>query len=142
MLSHRALLALYRLSQAARLSQCIGNVGPFGPQSFRSGSSTAEAPALKTKLRELYKRVHPDLFHDYPLAKDSNEHSFKLLQVPQTCPDVILMLLYTELADVNNSPLACAGVPRCCQERGRGGPVGRRALQISVLPSQGQRGGW
>ncbi|CAL5229048.1 g12297 [Coccomyxa viridis] len=31
-------------------------------------------------LRELYKRVHPDLFHDVPHAREANEHSFKLLQ--------------------------------------------------------------
>ncbi|CAL8469784.1 g9326 [Coccomyxa elongata] len=35
---------------------------------------------LKVQLRELYKRVHPDLFHDIPFARQANEHSFKLLQ--------------------------------------------------------------
>ena len=29
----------------------------------------AGAPSLKTKLRELYKKVHPDLFHDYHPAR-------------------------------------------------------------------------
>ena len=44
-------------------------------------SKAKGAPELKLQLRELYKRVHPDLFHDHPLARDANEHSFKLLQV-------------------------------------------------------------
>ena len=41
----------------------------------------AEPPVLKKVLRELYKRIHPDLFHDVPHAREANEHSFKLLQV-------------------------------------------------------------
>ena len=48
---------------------------------FASGDASAEPPVLKKVLRELYKRVHPDLFHDVPHAREANEHSFKLLQV-------------------------------------------------------------
>lgn len=49
----------------------------------------APLPTLKAQLRELYKRIHPDTFHDHPEARDANEHSFKALQVvieiPQQC---------------------------------------------------------
>ena len=38
------------------------------------------SPALKVQLRELYKRIHPDRFHGFPPARDTNERSFKLLQ--------------------------------------------------------------
>jgi hypothetical protein len=76
MLRGRALLTIHRASKAAQLLPILPCINAC-PQ-----STAAEAPALKTKLRELYKRVHPDLFHDFPVARDSNEHSFKLLQVP------------------------------------------------------------
>ena len=42
--------------------------------------SAANAPSLKTQIRELYKRVHPDKFHGFPPARDANEKSFKMLQ--------------------------------------------------------------
>lgn len=42
--------------------------------------STSGVPALKSQLRELYKRIHPDRFHAFPPARDTNERSFKLLQ--------------------------------------------------------------
>jgi len=35
---------------------------------------------LRHRLKDLYKKVHPDLFHDDPLAKGVNERNFKLLQ--------------------------------------------------------------
>ncbi|UPQ99913.1 DUF4461 domain-containing protein [Chloropicon primus] len=35
---------------------------------------------IKSKLNQLYKLVHPDLFHSHPEAKEENERSFKLLQ--------------------------------------------------------------
>lgn len=38
-------------------------------------------PTLKQRLRELYKKVHPDLFHSHPEAKESNGRSLQLLQV-------------------------------------------------------------
>ena len=44
-------------------------------------STQAAAPTLKTVLRQLYKKVHPDLFHGDQTARLANEHSFKLLQV-------------------------------------------------------------
>lgn len=42
--------------------------------------ATASKPSLKTQLRELYKRIHPDRFHGFPPARDANEKSFKMLQ--------------------------------------------------------------
>ena len=53
----------------------------FGTRAFASQQALAEPPVLKKVLRELYKRIHPDLFHDVPHAREANEHSFKLLQV-------------------------------------------------------------
>ncbi|GIL79845.1 hypothetical protein Vretimale_12462 [Volvox reticuliferus] len=44
------------------------------------GGEPRRAMPLRPALRLLYKRVHPDLFHDLPRAKDENERSFKLLQ--------------------------------------------------------------
>lgn len=35
---------------------------------------------MKSKLRELYKRIHPDLFHQHPEAQAENSRSFQLLQ--------------------------------------------------------------
>lgn len=40
----------------------------------------ATKPSLKTQLRELYKRIHPDRFHGFPPAREANEKSFKMLQ--------------------------------------------------------------
>lgn len=40
----------------------------------------AETPLLKEKLRQLYKLVHPDLLHDFPRERSSNEQSFQVLQ--------------------------------------------------------------
>lgn len=37
-------------------------------------------PSLKTQLRALYKRVHPDLFQQHPEAQAENSRSFQLLQ--------------------------------------------------------------
>ena len=45
-----------------------------------SGGQVDVEREIKSKMRQLYKRVHPDLFHDYPEAKEENEKSFKLLQ--------------------------------------------------------------
>eukprot|EP00877_Chromochloris_zofingiensis_P009526 jgi/Chrzof1/4827/Cz15g00240.t1 len=43
-------------------------------------SSKSNKPTLKSALRSLYKKVHPDLFTDFPAEKAENERSFKLLQ--------------------------------------------------------------
>lgn len=59
-------------------------------QHYSTEIQKSEPPLLKVQLRELYKRVHPDLFHDTPFARQANEHSFKLLQVGSTCADDIM----------------------------------------------------
>ena len=47
----------------------------------RSGAAKVDSEReIKTKMHQLYKRVHPDLFQAYPKAKEANEKSFKLLQ--------------------------------------------------------------
>ena len=56
-------------------------INPWSSISYSSQTLGREPPQLKVQLRELYKRVHPDLFHDIPFARQANEHSFKLLQV-------------------------------------------------------------
>ena len=46
----------------------------------------AAPPSLRSKLRELYKRVHPDLFQNHAEARQANERSFQLLQVGSHVP--------------------------------------------------------
>ncbi len=58
----------------------------FCRRGIASHDAPSEPPVLKKVLRELYKRVHPDLFHDVPHAREANEHSFKLLQVTYMAP--------------------------------------------------------
>ena len=43
-------------------------------------SATAEGKPLKAVLRQLYKRIHPDLFTDSPVEQAVNEKSFATLQ--------------------------------------------------------------
>ena len=57
----------------------------FCPRHLSTQERTSEPPLLKRVLRDLYKRVHPDLFHDVPHAREANEQSFKLLQVTSQC---------------------------------------------------------
>ena len=59
---------------------------PLCRRGFASQNASSEPSVLRKVLRELYKRVHPDLFHDVPHAREANEHSFKLLQVPCLAP--------------------------------------------------------
>ena len=59
---------------------------PLCRRGFASQNASSKPPVLRRVLRELYKRVHPDLFHDVPHAREANEHSFKLLQVPYVAP--------------------------------------------------------
>ena len=56
---------------SVRVSACV---------SCHVGLLAAKAPSLKTQIRELYKRIHPDKFHGFPPARDANEKSFKMLQ--------------------------------------------------------------
>ena len=82
-----------------------------GPRHLSTQERTSEPPLLKRVLRELYKRVHPDLFHDVPHAREANEQSFKLLQVhghfgqlPMTC-SIALMPMNARCA--HHAGLAC-----------------------------------
>ncbi|DBA76668.1 hypothetical protein WJX79_007357 [Trebouxia sp. C0005] len=59
-----------------RQAFCLYNVADSLSASF----ATASKPSLKSQLRELYKRIHPDKFHGFPPARDANEKSFKMLQ--------------------------------------------------------------
>jgi hypothetical protein len=45
-----------------------------------AGSSLAICDDAKAKLRLLYRKIHPDLFHGDEKARETNEKSFKLLQ--------------------------------------------------------------
>ena len=48
---------------------------------FASGSAAKSGDtSLKSQLRALYRLVHPDLFHDAQVEKETNEVSFKALQ--------------------------------------------------------------
>ncbi len=53
-------------------------------QAVQRCSTQVQLPALKAVLRQLYKKVHPDLFSDDQTARLANEHSFKLLQARGT----------------------------------------------------------
>ena len=52
----------------------------WGHRTLHAAPAPPDAPTLKTKLRALYKRVHPDLFQQHPEAQAENSRSFKLLQ--------------------------------------------------------------
>ena len=79
---------------------------------FASHDVSSEPPVLKRVLRELYKRVHPDLFHDVPHAREANEHSFKLLQVRCLVP--ACRLIDCKSTDViYQAPIAAATARYC-----------------------------
>lgn len=44
-------------------------------RAFSAAAAAAQPMALKTALRQLYKRVHPDLFADYPAEQVSATHT-------------------------------------------------------------------
>jgi hypothetical protein len=67
----------WRLASAASTAALATSAASSGD----AGTAQQQAPTLKAALRELYKRVHPDLFSDHPAERDENERSFKLLQV-------------------------------------------------------------
>lgn len=79
------LSALNRGCRSVQEDGCKGRLALYaalhGCRYVASDASNNSTPQLNVQLRELYKRVHPDLFHDIPLAMKANEHSFKLLQV-------------------------------------------------------------
>jgi hypothetical protein len=59
-----------------------GDCRPGGPRWLASQAAPAPAPAvpLKTLLRQLFLKVHPDLFTDAPQEQATNQKSFILLQ--------------------------------------------------------------
>lgn len=57
------------VSAGRAVSGVSSSPGAGGQRCF--GSSQGGAPPLKTQLRELYKRVHPDQFQDHPEAQAS-----------------------------------------------------------------------
>lgn len=76
---------MHRTSRAALLSPQLSLLSAIYSSGWQPAcfcSTDAPLPSLKSVLRELYKKVHPDLFHDDQTARLANEHSFKLLQVP------------------------------------------------------------
>ena len=83
---HRTLAAALPIPNR-RILQAILS---FARQPCCCCSTQAAAPSLKTVLRQLYRKVHPDLFHGDQTARLANEHSFKLLQV---CCSALLPLL-------------------------------------------------
>jgi hypothetical protein len=58
--------------EAAPPHRCRGFSSPAAP--------AAPPPALKAVLRQLYLRVHPDLFTDAPAEQATNQRSFIMLQ--------------------------------------------------------------
>eukprot|EP00878_Enallax_costatus_P022545 GHUV01023920.1.p1 GENE.GHUV01023920.1~~GHUV01023920.1.p1 ORF type:complete len:478 (+),score=168.44 GHUV01023920.1:402-1835(+) len=72
---------------ASKASDVGRDVVAWGPQQLHqqqqyaaTADGSKQSIPLKTALRQLYKRVHPDLFTDYPAEQAENERSFKLLQ--------------------------------------------------------------
>ena len=57
-----------------------GSAAKSGDTLNRLGVHTQGVDSLKSQLRALYRLVHPDLFHDAPVEKETNEVSFKALQ--------------------------------------------------------------
>ena len=68
------------LLQRATDSLCAVALCAGTPRRDLQGEAAAP-PSLRSKLRELYKRVHPDLFGAHAEARLANERSFQLLQV-------------------------------------------------------------
>ncbi|KAG2434061.1 hypothetical protein HXX76_007789 [Chlamydomonas incerta] len=67
-------------SQSGRGSASAGGGGGSGgTAAAAAGSPDAKSLPLRSALRALYKRVHPDLFQDSAIAKAENERSLKLL---------------------------------------------------------------
>ena len=58
-----------------------GDAASIAAHWFASGSAAKSGDtSLKSQLRALYRLVHPDLFHDAQVEKETNEVSFKALQ--------------------------------------------------------------
>ena len=77
----------------------------FGRRAQQTDAAAAQ-PSLRSKLRELYKRVHPDLFQNHETARLANERSFKLLQVLLPLP-IYIYFLYIYLMQAMTSNSRC-----------------------------------
>eukprot|EP00879_Flechtneria_rotunda_P018445 GHRR01019348.1.p1 GENE.GHRR01019348.1~~GHRR01019348.1.p1 ORF type:complete len:302 (+),score=65.39 GHRR01019348.1:201-1106(+) len=77
---------LYHLAASWRITSNVQQLGAHllpgncPNQQFATAANTQQGLPLKAALRQLYKRVHPDLFTGYPVEQAENERSFKLLQ--------------------------------------------------------------
>ena len=71
------------------------------PRAF-SSSSSRDRPTLKTQIRELYKRVHPDRFQDHPEAQVRGEC---VRQCVQHCT-MACIRLPVKTSDLNAHPQA------------------------------------
>mmetsp|Transcript_32794 Transcript_32794/g.93052 ORF Transcript_32794/g.93052 Transcript_32794/m.93052 type:complete len:534 (-) Transcript_32794:129-1730(-) len=54
--------------------------GAHCQQGFASGAEASTSKSLKAALRDLYRIIHPDFFHDWPAERAENERSFAVLQ--------------------------------------------------------------
>jgi hypothetical protein len=66
-------------------SNGLGTCGAQPPSNFCVGrrgwaSSSTGGDTFKAQLRNLYRLIHPDFFHDWPAEREENERSFALLQ--------------------------------------------------------------
>ena len=58
-----------RCNDGQRAGRSLRHAAPEHAMRQYSSSAGTARPTLKTQLRELYKRVHPDRFQDHPVAQ-------------------------------------------------------------------------
>jgi hypothetical protein len=80
-LSWQQVEALARLMPSIQLTlQTLQHALQQKVPGARLYANQPDITSLKSKINQLYHRVHPDRFHHSPIALESNEKSFKLLQ--------------------------------------------------------------
>ena len=82
---------------------------------------------MKQRIRELYKRVHPDLFHDQHEAREANGRSLQLLQVLPAAGPVLLAKWPGELLLLLFIDPRPAELQEYLDSAQRGGEIGRTA---------------
>jgi hypothetical protein len=93
----RALACASGITQLAQQQHAC--CAPHDQQHSRTFSAAAAAQplTLKTALRQLYKRVHPDLFADYPAEQASARHTMgspqQAAHVPTPLPILLVFVL-------------------------------------------------
>lgn len=70
----RALACVSGITQLAQQQHACAPTAQQHSREFSAAAAAAQPMALKTALRQLYKRVHPDLFADYPAEQASATH--------------------------------------------------------------------